>query len=45
MIRFLAVLLVSSAALAQTPARVASLDWMTGTWVHEPKRVPATGRR
>ena len=29
-----------TAAMAQSPARVASLDWMTGTWVHE-----AEGRR
>ena len=28
-------LLVSTTAFAQAPARVASLHWMTGTWVHE----------
>src|SRR3954465_10256036 len=27
--------LVATSALAQAPARVASLDWLTGTWVHE----------
>ena len=35
MVRLLAMLLLSTAAAAQSPARVASLDWMTGTWVHE----------
>jgi hypothetical protein len=35
MIRFLLALLVSTGALAQGPARVASLDWLAGTWVHE----------
>ena len=34
MIRFLFALLLSTGALAQAPARVASLDWMAGTWVH-----------
>jgi hypothetical protein len=38
MIRLLALLLLSTAAAAQSPARVASLDWMTGTWVHETSR-------
>lgn len=27
--------LVATAALGQSPPRVASLDWMSGTWVHE----------
>ena len=36
MLRWLALLLFSLPALAQTP-RVASLDWMTGTWTHEAK--------
>ena len=37
MIRNLAVLslLVASTASAQSPPRVASLDWMAGTWVQE----------
>ena len=28
-------LLLSGGAFAQTPPRVAALDWMAGTWVHE----------
>ena len=28
-------LLACTSALAQAPARVASLDWLAGTWVHE----------
>ncbi len=35
MFRTAALLLLSTAALAQAPARVASLDWMSGNWVHE----------
>ena len=37
MIRSLAaaLFLLPALALAQTPARVASLDWMTGTWVQQ----------
>ena len=40
MIRTLATLLLlaSPSALAQTPARVAALEWMTGTWVQETPR-------
>jgi len=34
-IRFLFVLLLSTCALADGPARVSSLDWLSGTWVHE----------
>src|SRR5437763_15997825 len=30
-----ALLLFSGTALAEEPARVASLAWMSGTWVHE----------
>ena len=30
-----ALLFLPALALAQAPARVASLDWMTGTWVQE----------
>jgi hypothetical protein len=33
--------LVATAALAQSP-RVASLDWMSGTWVHESPRGKVT---
>ena len=36
MFRILALLaLVSTTAFAQTAPRVASLDWMSGTWTHE----------
>jgi hypothetical protein len=35
-------LLVSTTAIAQSPARVASLDWMTGTWVHESRGTRVT---
>ena len=35
MFRPLLLLLLSTGALAAGPARVSSLDWMTGTWVHE----------
>ena len=35
MFRTAALLLLSTAALAQSPARVASLDWMSGNWIHE----------
>jgi hypothetical protein len=31
----LLLLALSATAFAEGPARVASLDWMTGTWVHE----------
>ena len=34
----LAALLFSTHALAQVPAKVESLDWMTGTWVSESAR-------
>ena len=37
MTRFAAALLVliCTAATAQSPSRVAALDWMTGTWTHD----------
>ena len=42
MIRLLTAMLVSTGALAQAPARVAALDWMSGTWVHEARDGRAT---
>jgi hypothetical protein len=38
----IALLLFSTAALAQAPAKVESLDWMTGGWVSETPRGKVT---
>src|SRR5262245_18024191 len=35
MLRTLALLLVATSALAQTPAQVSSLEWMAGTWMQD----------
>ena len=42
MIRLWFVLLLSTSAMADMPARVASLDWMSGTWVHQAQDGRAT---
>lgn len=42
MLRFAALLLASTATLAQSPPKVEALGWMTGTWVQESPRAKVT---